>query len=155
AEAVARLQHPNIIQLYEGGEHDGLPFFSLEFVECGTLDRQLAGKSIPQEEAAPLVEQLPPAMHYAPPRRVIHPDLTPANILLASCGRAADDPQSKTVYYNPKIADFGLAKQLDSRNDLSHTGAILGTPTYMAPEQAEGRTRDIGPTTDVYALGVI
>jgi hypothetical protein len=164
AEAVARLQHPNIVQLYEVGEHDGLPFFSLEFVDGGTLDQQLGGKPMQPDDAAKLVEQLAGAIHFAHLHGVVHRDLKPANVLLAS-GRVMSELSEPTATptthhspltaHQPKITDFGLAKQMDSKGDLSHTGAILGTPSYMAPEQAEGRVHDVGPHTDVYALGVI
>jgi serine/threonine protein kinase len=142
AEAVARLQHPNIVQLYEVGEHDGYPFFSLEYCEGGTLARHLKDEPISAERAARLVETLARAMHYAHERGVVHRDLKPANILLGAAG-------------SPKIADFGLAKRLDGDQGHTQTGEIMGTPDFMAPEQAAGRTREIGPWTDIYALGAI
>jgi tRNA A-37 threonylcarbamoyl transferase component Bud32 len=142
AEAVARLQHPNIVQLYEVGEHDGHPFFSLEFCEGGTLAHHLKDEPISTERAARLAETLARAMHYAHERGVVHRDLKPANVLLDGAG-------------NPKIADFGLAKRLDGDQGHTQTGEIMGTPDYMAPEQAAGRTREIGPWTDIYALGAI
>lgn len=141
AEAIARLQHPNIVQIHEVGEHDGLPFFSLEFCAGGSLDRKLAGTPLPPEEAAALVEKLARAMHAAHERGVIHRDLKPANVLLTEDG-------------TPKITDFGLAKKLDE-DTRTATGAVLGTPCYMAPEQAGGMTRELGPACDVYALGAI
>jgi WD40 repeat protein/tRNA A-37 threonylcarbamoyl transferase component Bud32 len=142
AEAVARLQHPHIVPLYEVGEHDGLPFFTLEFCEGGSLDRKLEGQPLAAREAAALLEQLARAMHYAHSRGVVHRDLKPANVLLTADG-------------TPKITDFGLAKQLDAAGPVSQSGAIVGTPEYMAPEQAEGRGRDISGATDVWALGVL
>lgn len=142
AEAVARLQHPNIVQLYEVGEHDGYPFFSLEYCEGGTLASHLKSEPISTERAARLVETLARAMHYAHERGVVHRDLKPANVLLGEAGI-------------PKIADFGLAKRLDSDQDYTRTGEIMGTPDFMAPEQASGHTREIGPCTDIYALGAI
>jgi serine/threonine protein kinase len=142
AEAVARLQHPNIVQLYEVGEHEGRPFFSLEFCEGGTLDRQLKHEPISAERAARIVETLARAIHYAHERGVVHRDLKPANVLLDGTG-------------NPKIADFGLAKRLDDDQGHTQTGEIMGTPDFMAPEQAAGRTKEIGPWTDIYALGAI
>jgi hypothetical protein len=142
AESVARLQHPNIVQLYEVGEHDGYPFFSLEYCEGGTLDRHLKHEPISAERAARIVETLARAMHYAHERGVVHRDLKPANILLDGAG-------------NPKIADFGLAKRMDGDEGQTRTGEIMGTPEYMAPEQAAGRIHDIGPATDIYALGAI
>jgi WD40 repeat protein/cell division protein FtsB len=148
AEAVARLQHPNIVQIYEVGEHDGLPFFSLEFVSDGSLAKKLAGVPIAARQAAQLTETLACAVHYAHQRGVIHRDLKPGNVLLTENG-------------TPKITDFGLAKRLEtepgSDNPLPQTksGDIMGTPSYMAPEQALGQTTLIGPVTDVYALGAI
>jgi WD40 repeat protein/serine/threonine protein kinase len=142
AQAVARLQHPNIVHVYETAEHDGLPYFSMEYVEGGRLDRKLAGTPLPARDAARLVETLARAMDYAHQRDILHRDLKPANVLLATDG-------------TPKITDFGLAKRLEE--DLGHTqtGSIFGTPPYMAPEQAEGRQSDVSPATDVYALGAI
>jgi hypothetical protein len=143
AEAVARLQHPNIIQIYEIGEHQGLPFFSLEFVEGGSLDRKIQGAPQPAVPAAELVETLARAMHAAHERGIVHRDLKPANVLLAADG-------------TPKVTDFGLAKRLDDAGAAqTGTGAVMGTYRYMAPEQAWGRARDVGPLADVYALGVI
>jgi formylglycine-generating enzyme required for sulfatase activity/tRNA A-37 threonylcarbamoyl transferase component Bud32 len=142
AEAVAHLQHPNIVQLHDVGEHDGMPFFSLEFCAGGSLDRKLKTWAPTAAEAASLVETLARAMHYAHLRGVVHRDLKPANVLLASDG-------------TPKITDFGLAKKLDSGSDISRSGAIMGTPSYMAPEQAEGKVHDTGPAADVYALGAL
>ncbi len=142
AEAIARLQHPNIVQVYEINEFKGLPFFSLEFVEGGTLSRKIDGTPQPIAQAAAMVETLARAMAFAHERGIIHRDLKPANVLLTADG-------------TPKIVDFGLAKKLDEASEQTHSGAILGTPSYMAPEQADGRTREIGPATDIYALGVI
>ena len=142
AEAVARLQHPNIVQLHEVGEQDGMPFFSLEFCEGGSLDQKLTSWTPTAAEAVALVETLARAMHHAHSRGVVHRDLKPANVLLTSDG-------------TPKITDFGLAKNLESVSDLSRSGTIMGTPSYMAPEQAEGKVRDTGPATDVYALGAL
>ena len=141
AEAVARLQHPNIVQVYEVGEHEGMPFFSLEFCGGGSLEKKLDGTPLPPKEAAALVETLARAMQAAHEQRVIHRDLKPANVLLAEDG-------------TPKITDFGLAKKLDEAGQ-TQTGAIMGTPSYMAPEQAGGKSGEIGPAADVYALGAI
>lgn len=141
AETVARLQHPHIVQVFEVGEADGHPFLALEFCAGGSLDRQLAATPRNPAQAARLIETLASAMHVAHRAGVVHRDLKPANVLLAEAGR-------------PKITDFGLAKRLD-RVGQTQSGAILGTPAYMAPEQAEGRTREVGPAADVYALGAI
>jgi hypothetical protein len=154
AQAIARLQHPNIIQIYEVGEQDGHPFFSLELVEGGSLAQHLRGTPLPVRQAAALVETLARAIHAAHQQGVIHRDLKPANVLLAppafvSGGRGGMDS------WVAKITDFGLAKKLDDPGGLTLSGAILGTPRYMAPEQAWGRSRDIGPAVDIYALGAI
>jgi WD40 repeat protein/tRNA A-37 threonylcarbamoyl transferase component Bud32 len=142
AEAVARLQHPHIVAVHEVGEHEGLPFFSLEFVAGGSLAQKLAGTPLSPGEAARLVETLARALHAAHQRGVIHRDLKPANVLLAEDG-------------TPKVTDFGLAKQLDDDSGRTREGDVMGTPSYMAPEQAAGDLRLIGPHTDVYALGAI
>ncbi len=146
AEAVAALQHPNIIQVYAVGEYDGMPYFSMEVVEGGSLDRRAKETALAADEAASLVEKLARAMHYAHQRGVIHRDLKPANILLTTEGE-------------PKITDFGLAKRLERDPNMTEagyvtqTGAAIGTPSYMAPEQAEGKR--VGPLADVYSLGAV
>jgi WD40 repeat protein len=142
AEAVARLQHPNVVQIYEVGEHEGRPFFSLELLEGGSLEQRLAGALPPPREAARLVEPLARAMAYAHQRGIVHRDLKPANVLLAADG-------------TPKVTDFGLAKRVAGAGSLTQTGAVMGTPSYMPPEQALGKHREIGPAADVYALGAI
>jgi len=149
AEAAARLQHPNIVQIYEVGEHDGLPYLALEYVDGGSLAQHLGGRPLPPRQAAELIETLARAIHHAHERGVIHRDLKPANILLEAHG---SQPVGLGV---PKIADIGLAKCLDTDSAQTHTGDVVGTPAYMAPEQAAGRTRGIGPATDIYALGTI
>ncbi len=141
AEAIARLQHPNIVQVHEIGEHEGKPFFSLEFCSGGSLDRKLQGTPVPPREAAHLMETLARAMQAAHQKNVIHRDLKPANVLLSEDGAA-------------KITDFGLAKKIDEAGQTA-SGAVMGTPSYMAPEQAGGQTSRIGPAADIYALGAI
>jgi WD40 repeat protein len=141
AEAIARLQHPHIVQIHEVGEYAGLPYFSLEFCPGGSLDKKLQGTPLPTSEAAALVEMLARAIHAAHEQGVIHRDLKPANVLLVAGG-------------TPKITDFGLAKRLDQTGQ-TQTGVILGTPCYMAPEQARGDNKGVGPAADVYALGAI
>jgi WD40 repeat protein/serine/threonine protein kinase len=141
AEAVAHLQHPNVIQIYEIGEHKGLPYLSLEFCAGGSLASRLHGAPLPAREAAQLIETLARAMHAAHQQQIIHRDLKPANILLTADGR-------------PKITDFGLAKKLDEHGQ-TRTGDVMGTPSYMAPEQASGQAADVGPATDIYALGAL
>jgi WD40 repeat protein/Flp pilus assembly protein TadD len=162
AEAVARLQHPNIVQIYEISEFDGCPFFSLEYVDGGTLAQKLNGAPQPPRLAAQFVRLLALAMHSAHQKGIIHRDLKPGNVLLATPAEHPSDidnlqaeaQAALRLYGIPKITDFGLAKHLDVQSQ-TRTGAILGTPCYMAPEQAEGRTHAIGPATDVYALGTI
>ena len=142
ARAVARLQNPHIVQIYEIGEYNGLPYFSLEYLDGGSLAAKLKGLPPSDMEAARLVELLALAVHYAHGRGIVHRDLKPANILLTGEGI-------------PKIADFGLAKFLSEDSGTTRTGVILGTPSYMAPEQAIGKAKDIGPAVDIYALGAI
>ena len=142
AEAIARLRHPHIVQVYEIGEQGGQPYFSLEFCGGGSLEKKLRGKPLPPREAARIVEVLARAMQVAHDHGILHRDLKPANVLLADDGTA-------------KITDFGLAKKLDEVGQgRTRTGAIVGTPSYMAPEQAEAK-KDVGPAADVYALGAI
>jgi WD40 repeat protein/predicted Ser/Thr protein kinase len=157
AEAVARLKHPNIVQIYEVGERGGRPFFSLEHVEGGSLARRLAGTPLPAFQAARLVELLARAVHAAHQRGIVHRDLKPANVLLAPSDRftALLLGGPGDGLFEPKVADFGLAKQLDEAEGHTEAGAILGTPSYMAPEQADGLAREVGPGADVYALGAI
>jgi WD40 repeat protein/serine/threonine protein kinase len=165
AEAVARLQHPNIVQIYEVGEAKGRPYFSLELVEGGSLADRLTGTPLPPRQAAQLVQTLAGAVDAAHQRGIIHRDLKPANILLARSERPEAVPleseTKKAERHEPKVTDFGLAKQLQSEpgalapGGQTQSGAILGTPSYMAPEQALGHSKDIGPVTDVYALGAI
>lgn len=141
ALTVAQLQHPNIIQVHDVGEHDGIPFLAIEYVGGGNLQQWLAGKPMSVQGAVRLIYSVARAVGVAHAKGIIHRDLKPANILLTPDGV-------------PKIADFGLAKQQGSTN-YTATGTILGTPQYMAPEQAAGLTKRIGPACDVYSLGVI
>jgi serine/threonine protein kinase/WD40 repeat protein/Tfp pilus assembly protein PilF len=164
ADALARLQHPNIVQIYEAGEHDGLPFLALEYVDGGSLGEYLGGAPQPPRDAAAVLETVARAVHYAHERGVVHRDLKPANILLRrkseirnpkseEDGGVISDFGFGISDFDPKITDFGLAKQ--ERPDLTATGAVLGTPSYMAPEQATGDNLAVGPAADVYALGAI
>jgi serine/threonine protein kinase/tetratricopeptide (TPR) repeat protein len=175
AEAVARLEHPHIVRVYGAGEQDGRPFFAMEYVNGGSLARRLNGTPLPPLVAAELLETLAGAVHYAHECGLIHRDLKPSNILLAADARRetqirTEREGSTSALPGPppgpgigvdlrasaaKIADFGLAKRLDATDDRTRSGAILGTPHYMAPEQALGATRAIGPAADVYALGAI
>jgi eukaryotic-like serine/threonine-protein kinase len=142
AEAVARLQHPNVVQIFEVGEHDGRPFLALEYIEGGSLTAAFAGTPQAPRGVAELVEALARAVHQVHRRGIVHRDLKPSNILLAADG-------------TPKVADFGLAKLLEGGAERTDSGAVLGTPSYMAPEQAAGRPGRVGPATDVYALGAL
>jgi serine/threonine protein kinase len=141
AVQLAKLHHPNIVQIYEVGEFDGRPYFAMEYVPGGSLAKLFEKKPLAPRPAADLVVTLARAMQHAHERGIIHRDLKPANIMLAADG-------------TPKIMDFGLAKGGGSAGDTA-SYAILGTPSYMAPEQAGGGSRDVGPGADVYALGSI
>jgi serine/threonine-protein kinase len=142
AKAVARLQHPNIVQIFEIGHHDGRPYLALEFVEGGSLDRRIAAGPVPPREAAELVRALAQAVDYAHRHGIVHCDLKPSNILLTPDGW-------------PKIADFGVAKWIESGELWREEGDVIGTPRYMAPEQAVGRVASVGPAADIYSLGMI
>jgi WD40 repeat protein len=149
ALAAARLQHPNIVQIHEVGEHGGLRFLAMEYVEGTDLARWLAGTPQAPHEAAALVEVLARAMQYAHSKGVVHRDLKPANVLLQ-----APAPRAGSVG-TPKVTDFGLARRLDADSGQTRTGLVMGTPSYMAPEQAHGRSKEVGPASDVYALGAL
>jgi serine/threonine protein kinase len=162
AEAVARLHHPNIVQIYEVGEQDGSPYLALEFVTGGTLRTRLDGRSQPIRAAVQLVQQITRAMHAAHQRGIVHRDLKPANILLqptpvgdnrhwASLSATEADQE----YGVPKVADFGVAKWIDDFDAPANHGGLVGTPLYMAPEQAKGPGEEIGPAADIYSVGVI
>lgn len=168
AAAIARLQHPNIVQIYDVGEAAGRPFFALEFVAGGSLAEHLQGTPQPARPAAQMVETLARAVHAAHANGVIHRDLKPANILLKDATEAAaNEPGelvplcSRLAVLVPKITDFGLAKCADGDGEASAhrgptvTGELLGTPNYMAPEQAMVPRQPVGPAADVYALGAI
>jgi serine/threonine protein kinase len=140
ARSAARLHHPNIVQVYEVGEFDGQPYAALEYVAGGSLAHHLAGRPLTARQAADLLETLARAVDVAHRHGILHRDLKPANVLLTLDGQ-------------PKIADFGLAKLVDQQASLTPTDAVLGTPSYMAPEQASGQFHQVGPAADVYALG--
>lgn len=142
AKAVARLDHPGVVRIYALGEHDGDLFISMEFLEGGNLSARLRQGPLAVREAADLVRQLALAVQHAHDNKVLHRDLKPANVLLSADGK-------------PKVGDFGLAKLLDEDDGLTRTGEVMGTPSYMAPEQADGRLKDIGARTDVWSLGAI
>ena len=140
-EAIASIKHPGIVQIFDFGTHEELPFFALEFCSGGSRAGKLNGTPLEAREAARIVEQVARAMHAAHERGIIHRDLKPANVLLGEDGQ-------------PRVTDFGLARRVSGGSGLTQTGAVMGTPSYMAPEQAEGK-KDIGPAADVYALGAI
>jgi serine/threonine-protein kinase len=142
AEAVASLQHANLVQVHDVGDHDGLPYFTMEYIEGGSLAQKLSGTPQPFLQAAALVATLARAVQVAHQGGIVHRDLKPANILLTAEGA-------------PKIADFGLARHFDTGMALTLSGVRVGTPSYMAPEQAMGKTRSIGPAVDIYALGAV
>ena len=141
AEAVAKQRHPNIIQIFDIGEVGGLPFVALELLEGGSLDAFLGGTPQPGEASARLSATLARAIHAAHQAGIIHRDLKPSNVMFATDG-------------TPKITDFGLAKRLEEEG-YTETGQVLGSPSYIPPEQAQGRAKEVGPTADVYALGAI
>ncbi len=142
AEAAAGLEHPNIVPIYEVGEVNGQPFYSMRLMEGGSLAEALRERAFTAEASAVLVEKIARALHFAHQRGTLHRDLKPDNILLECEGE-------------PRISDFGLAKRLSENNDLTASGAVLGTPNYMAPEQAAGASRKLTVATDVYGLGAI
>ncbi|HLN29984.1 MAG TPA: protein kinase [Gemmataceae bacterium] len=158
ADAIARLHHPNIVQVYDVGEHEGVPFLVLEYMRGGSLEKRLSGKPLTPRQAAELIETLAWAVDHAHGHGIIHRDLKPANILISGEGRGAkgerDEAENlRLASFIPKISDFGLAKQ--ERAELTSVGDVLGTPSYMAPEQATGAVGAIGPAADIYALGAI
>jgi serine/threonine protein kinase/WD40 repeat protein len=160
AEALAKVQHPHIVQIYEVGLADGQPYLALEYVSGGTLADRFRAGAIAVRDVAAVVRMVALAVQAAHEQGLIHRDLKPANILLpppvspAPGTESASSTRSGVVPEPPvKVTDFGLVKRLD-QDDLSRTGELLGTPSYMAPEQASGR-KDVGPGADVYALGVI
>jgi serine/threonine protein kinase/WD40 repeat protein/Tfp pilus assembly protein PilF len=171
AEAIARLHHPNIVQIYEIGQLGLHPYMALEYVDGGSLAQKLHGSPLPVREAAEWVVTLAHAVHYAHQRGIVHRDLKPANILLLKVfttedpedpekhsGRAASGSSGFSVVkdFVPKITDFGLAKLLIGGGPtLTESGVFLGTPGYTAPEQAAGKSKEIGPATDIYSLGAI
>jgi serine/threonine protein kinase len=177
AEAIARLQHPNVVAIYEVGDQGGVPHFSMELCDGGSLAQRLAGGPLAPRRAAELVETLARAVQAAHEAGVVHRDLKPANVLLqknltqrrkdAKKEEEREDeenlPGSSSALgalaslreVLPKITDFGLAKQLDGTTELTATGVIVGTASYMAPEQASGDSKRVGPAADVYALGAV
>ena len=142
AEAAARLDHPGIVSIFEVGECGGHPFYSMRFIEGTTLAKRLAVGDVPTREAATILARVAEAVDAAHRGGVLHRDLKPSNILIDAAGK-------------PHVSDFGLAKRIEADQDVTHTGAILGTPCYMSPEQAAGSRGDVGPPSDVWSLGAI
>jgi serine/threonine protein kinase len=172
AEALAQMQHPHVVQIYDWDEHDGQPYLVMEYVPGGSLEDRLSSGPLAPRDAARLVAILARAVQHAHAAQVVHRDLKPANVLLAT---ALDGDPGTVAGGRPKISDFGLARMAgdapadeplaanepgartvtgDSRT-RTKTGMLLGTPAYVAPEQAAGRSREVGPPADVWALGVI
>ena len=176
-EAVARLHHANIVQIFDVGASEEQPYFVLEYIEQGSLAQRLRGDPQPIKPTLRLVESIARAIHFAHQQQVVHRDLKPANILLQQRNPTEPLPENdETIVssseddslahscpgrgdswfsFTPKITDFGLAKRLDEHGPRSYSGELVGTPSYMAPEQAVAASRKIGPATDVYALGAI
>ncbi len=142
AEAVARLKHQNVVQIYEVGEHDGLPFLALEYCAGGCLEDRIDDAPLSLRESAELTATLSDAVEHAHQAGVIHRDIKPGNVLFDGDG-------------TPKITDFGLAKQLGDDDSYTRTGSIMGSIGYMSPEQASGHTREVKAATDIYALGSV
>ena len=142
AEAAAQLDHPGIVSIFEVGEYKGHPFYSMRYIEGTTLAKRLEAGPIPPREGAQILLRVAEAVQAAHVRGVLHRDLKPSNILIDLAGK-------------PHVSDFGLAKRLEGNQTMTHTGAILGTPCYMSPEQAAGSRGDVGPVSDVWSLGAI
>ncbi len=142
ARLIARLKHPHVVPIHEFGEHEGQHYFAMEFVSGGSLDRHVDRYAGDPRSAAVLIAKIARAVHYAHEKGILHRDLKPANVLLDEHGE-------------PLVSDFGLAKQNDGESELTRPGEILGTPAYMAPEQAEGRHDRVSRATDIWALGVL
>jgi serine/threonine protein kinase/tetratricopeptide (TPR) repeat protein len=178
AEAVAQLQHPNIVQVFETGQHRAQPYFTMEFVAGGSLSARLDGAPLPPAQVAPLLEPLARAVHYAHQMGIVHRDLKPENVLLQDLNHRGTEAQrrqeereeenkdgssgllcaSVPLWFKsflPKLTDFGLAKRVERGAGLTQAGEVLGTPNYMAPEQARGRAAEVGPHSDTWALGAI
>jgi eukaryotic-like serine/threonine-protein kinase len=146
AEVAGRMHHANFVQIFEVGEHDGQTYLAMELIVGGGLDKLIAGQPRPANEAAELIRTLAIAVQHAHMQQVVHRDLKPANILLSG----------SAPMHVPKIADFGLAKRLDSNSTAwTQDGAVLGTASYMSPEQAAGQIHNVGSPADVYSLGAI
>ncbi|MFT3882408.1 MAG: protein kinase [Gemmatales bacterium] len=142
AEAEAKLRHPNIVQIYDVGDSEGRSYFTMEYIEGGSLSQKLDGTPVPARQAASMLVTLAEAVQAAHQNGIVHRDLKPANILLTADGTL-------------KISDFGLARRLDGEAGLTRSGIPMGTPSYMSPEQAGGKNLPVGPAVDIYAFGAI
>lgn len=142
ASATARLQHPHIVPVYEVGDIEGRPFFSMKLINGLTLSDRLLDGPMPEREAAELIATIARAIGFAHRQGIVHRDLKPSNILIDDDG-------------TPMVSDFGLAKRFGVENDLTRSGMVIGTPSYMSPEQASGRRDDVGPASDIYSLGCV
>jgi len=142
ASSTARLQHPNIVPVYEVGDIEGRPFFSMKFIDGETLSEKLVDGPLPEREAARMMVAISRAVAFAHRQGVMHRDLKPSNILIDSSG-------------TPMVTDFGLAKRFGVENELTRSGIVVGTPSYMSPEQASGRRDTVGPASDIYSLGCV
>jgi serine/threonine-protein kinase len=142
AEAAAGLDHPNIVPIFEVGEHEGRLFFSMKLVDGGNLASRIATLGRDPVRVASVLAKVARAVHHAHRHGILHRDLKPANVLMDRAGE-------------PHVADFGLAKQIEGDSELTHSGAVIGTPAYMPPEQASGHARSLTTAADVYSLGAI
>ena len=142
AETAARLQHPNIVAIHEVGEHEGQPFFSMDYVAGQNLAQLVGNAPLPADRAAKYLQAIAEAVHYAHQQGILHRDLKPSNVLIGDTDQ-------------PRVTDFGLAKRLEGDASLTMTGQVLGSPSFMSPEQAAGKQGDIGPASDVYSLGAM
>ena len=155
AIAAAKLTHKGIVPIFEVGDAGGQPFFAMPLVEGQSLAARLRTGPLPPHIAARLLQKIASAVAYAHANGVIHRDLKPSNILLAAEGGKSPDSTNDLEACEPKISDFGLAKCLSETEDITVTGQIVGTPSYMPPEQASGRRHEVGPAADIYGLGAI
>jgi serine/threonine protein kinase len=168
AETIAAIRHAGVVQVYDFGAHGGLPYLALEFCDAGSLAQKLSGKPLPPREATRLVGLVAEAVQAAHDAGIVHRDLKPANVLLTtarhgdSSTTSLEAPASGTWHHSPaalpremaKVTDFGLARRLEGGSGMTQTGQVMGTPSYVAPEQALS-TKNAGPAADVYALGAI
>ncbi len=155
AQAAASLAHPQIVPIYQVGEHDGQPFFCMKYVSGRTLAEVVAEGPLPPRQAAAFLAGMARAVAHAHEKGVLHRDLKPSNILLEIADSKSQNKGSAAQAASPMITDFGLAKRVEGGVSLTNTGAIVGTPSYMAPEQARGDGKPVGPAADIYSLGAV